>query len=371
MGGMDWASLMMRRDGLYEPGAFDIRGGKARPTAMCRVLESLARDKPLPSPLDRLAAAPGWWKRPVRFTRPPYGPVAPESNQQPDPQPDPQFGGPPLLVIGRGRLGLALEAACRLRGLNVQVVQRPLVDVTSAAAIENAIAAARPWAVINATAFTSVTQAERHPELCFAINSAGAASVAAICARHDIPCVTCSSHLVFSGSGGALYCEGDATDPRSVYGRSKERAELLVGARGGRQLIIRSAAFFGGGGFAARLASRLYQGRSVRVPDDHTFTPSYLPDVAHAILDLLIDGESGIWHLSNGEPVSWAGFAARLASALHVDASRVHGNGRAACRNTALGSHKGRLLPSLDNALMRFAAEFAAGRPGHGGVARL
>jgi dTDP-4-dehydrorhamnose reductase len=359
MGCMDWASLLMRREGIYEPGAFDIRGGKARPAALGRLLAGLATESPPAAPVDHLVKGPGWWNRPVRFTFPPYGPHAAEKELSPP--------GSPVLVIGRGRLGLALEAACRLRGLGVRVVQRPVVDVTSSCDIENAIAACRPWAVINACAITSMARAERQPELCFATNSAGAASVAAICARHDIPCVTCSSHLVFSGRGRAAYCEDDAPDPGNIYGKSKLKAEELVERRGGRQLIIRSAAFFGRGGLATRLASQLSQGRPVCVPDSHTFTPSYLPDVANAILDLLIDGESGIWHLSNAEAVSWAGFAAKLASALGVETSRIrtHAVRSGECRNTALGSQRGRMLPSLDNAVMRFAADFTAGPGPH------
>ncbi|MGI4881446.1 MAG: hypothetical protein ACRYG4_28625 [Janthinobacterium lividum] len=34
-------------------------------------------------------------------------------------------------------------------------------------------------------------------------------------------------------------------------------------------------------------------------------SPTYIPDLVDATLDLLIDGEVGVWHLSNPGRVSW------------------------------------------------------------------
>jgi dTDP-4-dehydrorhamnose reductase len=39
--------------------------------------------------------------------------------------------------------------------------------------------------------------------------------------------------------------------------------------------------------------------------DDAIVRPTYVPHLSNAVLDLLIDGETGKWHLSNGEAVSW------------------------------------------------------------------
>ena len=42
-------------------------------------------------------------------------------------------------------------------------------------------------------------------------------------------------------------------------------------------------------------------------------SPTCVPDPVNVTLDLLIDGASGIWHVTNGEPVTWAAFAKRAA----------------------------------------------------------
>jgi dTDP-4-dehydrorhamnose reductase len=90
-------------------------------------------------------------------------------------------------------------------------------------------------------------------------------------------------------------------------------------------------------------------------------SPTYVPDLVHACLDLAIDGESGIWHLSNAGGVSWAELARKAAEAAGIDASRLEAKPGASCGftaarpgYTAMSSERGILLPALDNALSRY-----------------
>jgi dTDP-4-dehydrorhamnose reductase len=69
-------------------------------------------------------------------------------------------------------------------------------------------------------------------------------------------------------------------------------------------LIVRSSALFGPwdtSNFLTRALRSLAQGNIVRAASDEYLTPAYLPDFAHRVLDLLIDGEGGIWHLGQGD----------------------------------------------------------------------
>jgi dTDP-4-dehydrorhamnose reductase len=52
-----------------------------------------------------------------------------------------------------------------------------------------------------------------------------------------------------------------------------------------------------------------------------TVSPTYVPDLVNACLDLLIDKESGIWHLSNGQAMSWADLARRACAMAGIDAA--------------------------------------------------
>jgi hypothetical protein len=53
--------------------------------------------------------------------------------------------------------------------------------------------------------------------------------------------------------------------------------------------------------------------------DDQRVSPTYVPDLLHAPLDLLVDGEGGIFHLANAGEVSWAELARRAARLAGLD----------------------------------------------------
>jgi dTDP-4-dehydrorhamnose reductase len=101
-----------------------------------------------------------------------------------------------------------------------------------------------------------------------------------------------------------------------VYGRSKAEAELRVLEHFSKALIIRTSAFFGPWdrfNFVHAVLDCLTKGRPFYAASDITVSPTYVPDLVNAALDLLIDGEHGIWHVANSGGVTWAEFA-RLAA---------------------------------------------------------
>jgi dTDP-4-dehydrorhamnose reductase len=88
----------------------------------------------------------------------------------------------------------------------------------------------------------------------------------------------------------------------------------------------------------------------------------------NACLDLLIDRETGIWHLTNGGEVTWADLARRAANLAEVDDSRLEVcndlRTRLAAprpRYSALGSRRAFPMPSLDDALGRYIRQASAG----------
>lgn len=95
---------------------------------------------------------------------------------------------------------------------------------------------------------------------------------------------------------------------------------------------------------------------------DLVVSPTYVPDLVDAVLDLLIDGEEGLWHLANAGETSWADFAKTLAKGLGLDGDLVRSRQAAAfcwpARRPAyapLTSDRSRLMPSLADAVARYA----------------
>jgi dTDP-4-dehydrorhamnose reductase len=268
----------------------------------------------------------------------------------------------PLLITGAtGTLGRAFARICDLRGLNNCVTSRAELEIAEPESVAAALERIRPWAVISTAGYVRVADAEREPERCFRENTEGAVNLALACARSAIPLVTFSSDLVFDGRLGRAYVESDAPCPTCVYGASKFEAERLVSAACPAALILRTSAFFGPWdphNSVYHTLRALAAGDQCQAAADCTITPTYVPDLVNASLDLLIDGETGIWHLANRGAVSWGELARLVAERGGFDPERVilHGTDRVRI-STALGSARGFMLPTLDSALDRFFRE--------------
>lgn len=371
-GARDWSSLVTELRGDYEPGLFDVRAPRPRPTALARMAEGLATQGRYEHPA--LPGA-GWWHHPDRIayhaadgSDSAHDAMAPHAARRPRPDhPSPA----PLLVTGAaGTLGRAFTRICAERGLAARPLRRQELDITDRAAIDRALGELRPWAVVNTAGWVRVDDAERDTAGCFAANTAGAAMVAAACAEHDVRLLTFSSDLVFDGTKDGPYLESDAPSPLGIYGRSKAEAESRTRALLHSSLVVRTAAFFGARddwNFVVRTLRALSAGEPVEAADDLVVSPTHVPDLVNAALDLLIDGEQGIWHLANDGATTWAELARDVARLAGCDESLVRGKPAAALgfaaprpRNAALASERGSLMPALGPALERCVATLVA-----------
>jgi dTDP-4-dehydrorhamnose reductase len=358
-GSADWDSLVTRTAGHYESGALDARGPRVRPTALLQAVRDLTAHGTLGHPL---AAGHGWWRRPER--------VFYRSRAEPDPRRAPGPAepalAPPLLIVGaRGTLGREVVRACLARGIPHRALSRSEVDITDASSVRRAIEDVRPWAVVNAAELVRVDDAERTQARCFALNVAGAETIAAACAGYGVKLATFSSDLVFDGAHRAPYLESSRVAPLSVYGRSKAEAERRVLATLPDALVVRSAAFFGpsqGSGFLGALLRALAQRRKFRAAHDVTVSPTFVPDLVAATLELLIDGAAGVWHLANEGAYTWAELAMAAARLKGFDFDLVEpcsirelGLPAARPPYSALASERASLMPSAESALSRWA----------------
>jgi len=220
---------------------------------------------------------------------------------------------------------------------------------------------------VNAAGYVRVDDAEHDAERCFRENTLGPHVLARLCARHGVALVNFSSDLVFDGERDSPYVEGDAIAPLNVYGRSKARAEGLVLDAHPQALVVRTSSFFGpwdAHNFVTLALGALSAGRRFAAASDLTVSPTYVPDLVQACLDLLIDREAGVWHLTNGHPISWTDLALRAARVADVDTAALRptrcedlGLRAPRPRYSALHSRRGVLMPTLDDALQRWLRE--------------
>lgn len=369
-GSHGWNRLLTA-PGRYEPGVYDVSGSEPRATAMADMLRELPGRDADPHPA---VSGPGWWRRPIRAAHPPVARPAPLHEHRRVNAAPALPGGAPILILGAtGTLGQALSRACHHRAVHHLLTGRAQIDLGSRASIADMLDSARPWAVINAAGWVRVDDAETDKDACQAANFHGALALAEEAGKRGIPCVSMSSDLVFDGRSSRPYVESDAAAPLNAYGHSKHAAEQAITALSGSQLLIRTAAFFSAfdpHNFAAHLLHHVGQDAPFSAAEDYVVSPTYVPQLADAMLDLVIDGADGLWHLSNGEALSWAGFAERILHRLNLPSdglSAVAGStlGWRATRPVyaALSSERGCLMGSLDEALDRFAHDLRLAQP--------
>ncbi|HWG54951.1 MAG TPA: sugar nucleotide-binding protein [Gaiellaceae bacterium] len=337
LGTYDWDRLCTGPRGFYEAGVHDVRGPRPRPTALAAAAAALAGGV---EPAHPVLEDRGWWRAdrlPLR-------------------------GRPVVFTGATGTLGQAFAAAGAERNLSHRLLRRAELDIADEASVVAALDELRPWAVVNTAGYVRVDDAEADAARCMRENAVGPEILARACAARGIGLVTFSSDLVFDGLARRPYVESDAVAPLNVYGASKAAAEELVLAAHDGALVVRTSAFFGptdAYNFVTRILEELAGSGSATADALSVVSPTYVPDLVHAVLDLLVDGESGIWHLASRGAVTWHELAARAAAAAGLDPEAIEASPPPVfpARRplfSALGSERGELLPTLDDALERY-----------------
>src|SRR5207245_1467469 len=132
-----------------------------------------------------------------------------------------------------------------------------------------------------------------------------------------------STDYVFDGTAAEPYREWDATNPLSVYGRSKlagEREALLWE----RAFVVRTSWVVGRGkNFVRSVRARAEAGEELRVVGDQTGRLTLAADLADALAVLWRSGRYGLWHVANAGEVTWRDVARWVVQRLGADVSVV------------------------------------------------
>jgi dTDP-4-dehydrorhamnose reductase len=353
-GSYGWNRLLTVNNGDYEPGVFDIRSGTPRPTALAHFLKELTSTN---TSTNHLSKMKGWWQRDCRYI---YEPLMNNLHVV-----NYKLIMSPLLIIGkRGTLGKAFAEACKKRSIPYYLLSRQECDIVQLHTIESAIKQYKPWAIINAAGFVRVDDAELEKENCLRDNYEGSINLAHACAKHGIKLLSFSSDLVFDGKKLTPYVESDTANPLNVYGHSKALSEQGISGTNENVLIIRTSAFFSPFdqyNFIHWVENNLINQQEITVANDVVISPTFVPDLVHASLDLLIDGEKGLWHLANNGALTWADLARETARVYDYSTNLINAvpvsemNLRAERPlYSVLGSERGALMPELENALHRY-----------------
>lgn len=192
------------------------------------------------------------------------------------------------------------------------------LDITNAAAVQEVLKRVHPDAVIHCAAWTAVDAAEEpaNQAKVHAVNAEGTAHIAQACAQTGCKLMYISTDYVFDGQGDTPW-QPDCKDyaPLNVYGQSKLEGELSVAQTKERFFIVRTAWVFGqnGNNFVKTMLKLSQTHDTLRVVCDQIGTPTYTPDLARLLVDMIQTDKYGYYHATNEDGyISWYDFACEI-----------------------------------------------------------
>jgi len=186
----------------------------------------------------------------------------------------------------------------------------------------------RPDVIINPLAMTNVDQCQLDPDKAKLINTHFPETLVNAMSS-DIHLYHVSTDFVFSGNASQVYKEEDATSPCNVYGSTKLEAERIL-LKSGKASILRTALVYGNDrqkeNYLPKFLKKIKQGDSVPLVFNHQRTPTYAPDLAQWIAEL-IESElyPRILHLAGSVGYTFENFIREACDLLEIDHTKAIG----------------------------------------------
>jgi len=232
-----------------------------------------------------------------------------------------------ILVIGaKGMLGrdLVPELLSSFPGDEVLGWDIDEIDIRKEQETVAKIKRARPAIVINLAGHTDVDGCELNEQEAFAVNADGMRHIAMGVRQCGAKAIYLSTDYVFDGKKGAPYVEEDMPHPLNIYGRSKWKGEQYTMELAGDGLVIRTQWLYGrhGKNFVTAILRQANERKVLSIVNDQIGAPTYTVDLSRAILLLIQNRASGIFHVTNNDFCSWYEFGQtilRLSGAKEVE----------------------------------------------------
>lgn len=181
----------------------------------------------------------------------------------------------------------------------------------------------QPDIIVHAAANSSLDDCEKNPGAAQAANVEATANLVSAAGHIGARFVHISTDMVFDGQG-TMYRESDATNPLSVYARTKLQAEQVV-LRYENSVVVRSALIygrqkFGGSSFSMWIENNVRLGRRVSLYKDQFRSPILVDNLAELLLELCASDVTGIYH-AGGNRIDRFTFGRQLCDILGYDAA--------------------------------------------------
>ena len=199
------------------------------------------------------------------------------------------------------------------------------LDITDGDSVMDFILKSNPDIVINSAAYTDVDGCESNPDLAYNVNGEGVKNLALACREVDCPLVHISTDYVFNGQNDRPWVEDDEIGPISIYGKSKLEGEEHIKEILEKYFIVRTVWLYGvnGRNFPRTMLELAQNHSEITVVYDEVGTPTYTPDLAKGISELIETDYYGTYHLTNSGNCSWCEFARYIFEVADVDVNVI------------------------------------------------
>ena len=227
-----------------------------------------------------------------------------------------------ILLFGcQGQLG---QSFCRLfkkNNISFNALSKKNCDVTNNKDIERVLTSDNYDFIINASAYTNVSNAEIYPDIAYKVNDIAITNIASFINKNSSVFIHFSTDYVFDGKKKSSYTEEDSTNPINEYGKSKLNGEINLKNFDLNYFIFRTSWVYdnNANNFPNKIANQAKKGKSIEVIDDQFGIPNHVDFISSSTLACLNkyckysvsekNKSHGIYNLSCNDQTTWFSFA--------------------------------------------------------------
>jgi dTDP-4-dehydrorhamnose reductase len=201
------------------------------------------------------------------------------------------------------------------------------LDITQRSDVKSLISSFQPDVILNAAAATNVDWCESNREDAWKINVTAVENLAEGARKVGAKLIHVSTDYVFDGKNGP-YDEQAKLNPLSYYGKTKLASENSVQSAGINYSIVRTVVLYGLGigvkaNFVLWVVKSLREGKRIRIVDDQYANPTYVCDLASAMIKLAETNHNGIFHICGSDWINRHEFTVKIAEIYGLDTSLI------------------------------------------------
>lgn len=206
-----------------------------------------------------------------------------------------------VVVVGAGGgLGRALLERLPRSFDTVGLTHREL-DISRRNEVLSCMADHKPEVIFNAAGLSDVDACENDRWQAYLVNRDGTKHLCQAASDSNALLVMPSSDLVFDGAKTTPYREEDSPNPLSIFGDTKLGAELAAMSQAPRHLIVRTGWLFGphGRSYLTEILEKRETDEVIFGFDDQRCQPTYQMDFVDAVIELVKQNQTGVWHVAS------------------------------------------------------------------------